>query len=117
MMQALVNCAGSALLASNFRVKCIPAAISVLVGKDGFLVDPTIEQISSRLDFSHKCFTVVDADKEEYLYSTLQPLGWHKETKAGATAANAGALTFSAIQKVMGVTLSAGKAVHEHILE
>lgn len=66
-MQALINAAAVNLAKSGFRCKCIPAAITVVLG-DAMAVDPTskvVKQSSSHL------LAVVDSDKEEFLYSEL----------------------------------------------
>lgn len=49
LLQALVNCAASALLSSRFQLKCVPTAICILIKECGssFQVDPNLESISS----------------------------------------------------------------------
>lgn len=118
LMQALVNCAASALLGSSFQLKCIPTAICILTkdGGTGFQVDPSLEQITSmRQHFTHKLFAVVDSQKEEFIYSSIQPLTW--TTTPGESKANSSALDLEALEKLMGLALSCGKKIHEFIIE
>ena len=118
LLQSLVNCAASALLGSSFQLKCIPTAICILA-KDGgtaFQVDPSLEQISSmRQQFTHKLFAVVDSQKEEFIYSSIQPLSW--TTTSADDRANSSALDLDALEKLMGLALSCGKKIHEFIVE
>lgn len=62
LMQALVNCASCALMASKFQLKCIPTAICILRSSDSFKVDPSLSDIQEmRQRYSHKLFCVLDS--------------------------------------------------------
>lgn len=116
LMQALVNCASSALAESQFKMKCIPASVCLLVAADGaeIVSDPSNDQINRmKKDFTHKALVVADADKDEFIYSQVQPVRW----TAGPSNQNTDALSLDGIEKVMGAALSACKKVHAFILE
>jgi len=118
LVQALVNCTASALLSSSFQLKCIPAAICILLKDCGAAnqVDPSLDQIANmRQNFTHKLFVVVDSQKEEFIYSSIQPLSW--SSAPGGDQANSSALDLEALEKVMGLALSCGKKIHEYMIE
>ena len=78
-MQALVNAAAYNLAESQFRLKCIPAAICIMKrdddkATDQYVVDPSLQELANCKPFSAKLFAVVDAGKEEFIYSSLKML-------------------------------------------
>ena len=99
-MQALVNAAAVNLTKSGFKCKCVPAAVCVLK-KEQLSVDPSLQQMSSA---ESKLFAVVDADKEEFIYSELK-----QQTVTG--------LELDEVERLMGLALSSGKAVHGFMLK
>ena len=114
LMQALVNTASFALLSSNLRMKCVPAAICVLSSAhlEEVCTDPTLQEIQAmRQKFSHKCFAVVDAQKQEFLYSKIEPLDW--SSIEADKSSNENALTLSQVSKLMGICQSAAAKVQE----
>jgi ribonuclease PH len=79
LLQALVNCAAGALLSSKFQLKCVPTAVTVLLKKGGaeYAIDPTLEAITSmRQHYTHKLFSVMDSQKQEFIFTSLTPLSW-----------------------------------------
>ena len=97
-MQALVNCASAALLASKFQLKCIPTAICILRKEGTFKVDPSLSDINEmRQVYSHKLFVVADSQKEEFIYSNLAALTWRGEKT------NEEALDLESLEKLMGL--------------
>jgi ribonuclease PH len=112
LMQALVNSAASALLASKFQLKCIPTAICILRRKDGFKVDPSLSDIQGmRQEYSHKLFAVLDSQKDEFIYSSLMPLSWRGEGQ------NQDALDLEEMEKLMGLANSCCKKMHEYVVD
>ena len=98
-MQALINAAAVNLAQSGFRCKCIPAAITVSLS-DKMTVDQTSAEA---VNASTILFAVVDSDKEEFLFSEL-------------TNSSHVGIELDVLEKLMGLALSSGKAVHAHML-
>ena len=118
LLQALVNCAASALLSSRFEVKCIPTAICILIKDcgDSFQADPNLESIATmRQNYAHKLFAVVDSQKEEFIFSSLVPLSWASDPSGDAS--NANALSLEGLEQLMGLALSCGKKLHDFIID
>jgi hypothetical protein len=112
LIQALVNCAASALLASKFQLKCIPTAICILRSGDSFKVDPCLADISEmRSQYSHKLFCVLDSQKEEFIFSSLTALSWRGEKN------NEDALDLESLEKLMGLAQSCCAKMHEYVVE
>ena len=112
LMQALVNCAASALLASKFQLKCIPTAICILRQGDTFKVDPTLAEIQEmRQRYSHKLFVVSDSQKEEIIFSSLNSLSWRGESH------NEEALDLESLEKLMGLASSCCSKMHEYLVD
>ena len=109
LLQALTNCAASNLLASGFRLKCVPTAICVLADEakedaEKYLVDPTLAQLAqAKSTHTHKLFAVLDSQKEEFIYTDLRSY-----THQGMGA--------EGMERLMGVALSCGKKMHECIM-
>ena len=113
-MQALVNAASFALVSSNLRMKCVPAAICLLSSEDlkEVCADPTLQEIRDmRQTFTHKSFAVVDPQKQELLYSKVEPLNWH-----GVADKNASALKLGDVTKLMGMLMSSATKVQEILI-
>ena len=66
-----------------------------------------------RNQFTHKLFAVVDSQKEEFIYSSIQPLNWTK----GEEHENSSALDLDALENMMGLALSCAKKIHEYMIE
>mmetsp|Transcript_11785 Transcript_11785/g.19891 ORF Transcript_11785/g.19891 Transcript_11785/m.19891 type:complete len:166 (-) Transcript_11785:188-685(-) len=74
IVQALVNCAATALMQSPFKLKCIPTAIYILIDNSEHsrvelakraLVDPSLKQIGEmRQKFTHSLLAVCDSQKD-----------------------------------------------------
>ena len=117
LLQALVNCASQSLMGSQFRVKCVPTAICMLVAntsKDTKIVmDPTLDQLKTmRAEFSHKVFIVADSQKEEFVYSQITPIAWTSD----AEHQNSLALDFTGLEMIMGTGLSCCKKMHDFVV-
>ena len=113
LMQALVNCAASALMTAKFQLKCIPTAICILYGPEGYKIDPTLTEIQEmRQKHSHKLFCVLDSQKEEFVFSSIQSLGWRN----GEDGQNADAIDLESLEKLMGLAQSSCAKMHEFIV-
>ena len=64
------------------------------------MVDPSLQELANCKLFSAKLFAVVDAGKEEFIYSELKMLK-HSSLDLGE------------VEQLMGLGLSCGKAIHE----
>lgn len=118
LLQALVNAASFALLSSSLRMKCVPAAICVLSSEhlEEVCADPTLQEIQSmRQKYTHKSFAVVDAQKQEFLYSKVEPLNWRSDDNSSSS--NSNALQLSEVTKLMGILMSTASKVQDLLIQ
>jgi len=82
LIQALVNCAATALLQTKFQLKCIPTAVCILLNNrpeasetallDKIKIDPCLKEVSEmRRSYSHNLVVVCDSQSDEILLTEL----------------------------------------------
>ena len=66
-----------------------------------------------RQHYTHKLFSVMDSQKQEFIFTSLTPLSWSQ----GADDENADVLDLEGLQNVMGLSQSCGLKMHDFMIE